>query len=304
MLLPDASTLLSSIVIDRMPSYSFSALEALPLISEPVEVLSIASELSEWDEKFQTWPADHLYKENSFSELPTLLTYLQGVSDFSLTAESGHDKLKFTSTSDTLNLRLSESSFFHNAYVSRYLKFSKEVPAKSSPLLDTFYVASASLEPKSKYFKDLSVLVTKVFSTCSISLLLKIEPPFQLTKVTTAYLKNEVATHSNLSPLQLTEIPPDESFEFYEYLCLLHMNSLPDTNNSHVQASSMYEFPGSEEEIIFNSLWLHVAKNVCPSVFESLISTDGWVTAFAKTENHNLVLKRTSKGFYIWHIHN
>lgn len=289
-----------------MTQYSFLKLVSLPNIADPIQYLSVCSESQEWSSHFNNWSPHHYYRDAHFSQLPNLLQHLSTSSRFQLSAENDGNSLKYSSDLKNLDLSLNESAFFHNSYVSRYLKFSKQVPAKSSPQIETLYLASASLDANTKYHKDLSVLLRKVFETCSIVLISEDEVPFELAKVAPKFLKLQVAGHSDLKPLQASEISSDDSFDFYEYLCLLHMNSLPDMTNSHVQASSMYESPqceaGDNKEIT-TPLWLHVAEELPPNILDFIVSTDGWTSIFVKTETSNLVVKRSAPLHYIWHIY-
>lgn len=289
-----------------MTSYSFSILETLPTIHEPLTYLSVSAADPAWLQN-QNWPAHCYYKQNGFDQLPLLLTHLQSSGNFSLCAENDNNKLVYTYSSSQLSLKLTESTYSHNSYVGRYLRFIKHIPPKYSPDLDTFYTASVSLDANTKYFKDFNVLLARVFSVCSICLLLDNEVPFPLTKVIASHLSTSIASYSDLSPLLTTEIQSGDSHEFYEYLCLLHLNGLPDYENSHVQATTRYEIPpvtsplNSENNL--ESLYLHFTENINPSALESLVSSEGWVSAFARSDTHNIVLMRTPEGIYIWHVH-
>lgn len=289
-----------------MASYTFSILETLPSIHEPLKYLSVSSANPTWQQN-QNWPAHCYYHENGSDQLQLLLTHLQSSGNFSLCAENDNDKLVYTSESPQLTLTLKEATYSHNAYLGRYLRFTKHIPPKYSPDLETFYTASVSLDANTKYFKDFNVLLARVFSVCSICLLLDNEVPFPLTKVIASYLSTSIASHSEVCPLSTTEILSEDSHELYEYLCLLHLNGLPDYENSHVQATTRYEIPPVTAPLIsendIESLYLQVTENINPSALKALVSSEGWVSAFVRSDNHNIVLMRTQKGIYIWHVH-
>lgn len=288
-----------------MASYKFSVLDTLPSINEPLTQLSALSADPEWQQK-QNWPSHYYYCQDGFEQLPELLTHLQTEGNFCLSANINKNKLVYTS-GPQLTLSLTDSTYSHNSYVGRYLRFIKVVPPKYGPDLDTFYTASVSLDANAKYYKDFTVLLARVFPACSICLLLDTEVPFPLTRVSSSFLTTTVASHSDLSPLTTSEIPSEYSRDFYEYLCLLHLNGLPDYSNSHVGATTIYEVPtttnensGAEHE----SLHLHITKNINPSAMKSLVLSEGWISAFARSTNYNIVLLNTPSGIYMWEIHN
>lgn len=209
-----------------------------------------------------------------------------------------------TSSSPEFQLKLTENVYFHNSYVARYLHFQKLTPPKNSVEIDTFYVAKGSLGTASKYSKDVSVLLAKVFVQCSLCLLLDKEPKFPLTKLEPKSSKVQVATYSDLFPLNLTEIPSEDAFDLYEYLCLLHMNSIPDPSDERTRVCNMYEVPKGESEVENQGeLWLHNVTNTTPNALRHLVSSEHWISVFARTKNHNIVIKRATNGNYIWHVY-
>lgn len=286
-----------------MASYSFSILETLPSIHEPLKYLSISSEDPSFHQQIQNWPASYYYKETEFTQLPQLLTHLQDSQNYNLRVELHQNKLIYTSGVTNLTLTLSENTYAHNSYVGRYLRFIKHVPPKYGPNLDTFYTATVSLSTNTKYYKDLSVLLAKVFAVCTVSLLLAHEVPFPLGIVQPKYLSTQVSSHSDLRALSVKQISSDDAHDFYEYLCLLHLDGLPDYNNSHVQATTMYEIPEVTFEKDIRELHLLVTRDINPSVLTLLISSEGWISVFARSESQNIVLLRTASGIYMWSIH-
>lgn len=288
-----------------MSSCTFSRLETLPPLESPLTYLSIATSHPDWDASTHNWPKHLLLQSETFQHLPALLSHLETGENFALSAKNGPDSLEISSSSLEMKLTLSEQTYSHNSYVGRYLKFIKHIPPKKSADIDVFYTATTSLDTRPKHSKDVSALIVKVFATCSVVLLLDEIPPFDLTEVSPLQQKSELTAHSDLSPLSLPQVSQDIAPDVYEYLCLLHLNGLPDTSNSHVQATNTYVVPTfNAEESATGPMWLHVTRNINPGVLKHLLETDGWVTAFARTEKENIVLMKTSSVKYIWHVQN
>lgn len=287
-----------------MASCTFRVLDQLPNLESQITHLSVASANPNWHEtsKFENL---HILENVTFSQLPELLTYLQPTKSCNLTAEINGNIFTFASKTQKFSIRLTDHAYSHNAYVGRYLKFRKHVPLKKSADLDIFYEANAILDPQQKYYKDFTALILNNFGVCSVTLLLSEIPPFPLTEIKPDLLKIEIAPYSDLNPLGVSGIPTDDSQDFYEYLCLLHLNGLPDLSNSHVVATNIYQPPRVEAKFAANEkLYLHVTRNVHPGILERLIETEGWVSASARTANENILLFKTSSVIYIWHVQN
>lgn len=286
-----------------MGSCTFRVLDELPSLSSQISYLSVASADPNWHENLK-YGNLHILENDTFSKLPELLTYLQTTKSCDLTAENNGSVLKFASKTQKFSLRLTDQAYSHNAYVGRYLKFRKHVPLKKSADLDIFYDANAILDPQQRYFKDFNALVLSLFGVCSVTLLLSEIPPFPLTDTKPEHLKFKIAPYSDLNPLGVSEITTDNSQDFYEYLCLLHLNGLPDLSDSLVVATNMYQPPAEGKFANNEKLNLYVTRNAHPGILEVLIKTDGWVSAIARIVNESILLFKTSSVIYIWHVQN
>lgn len=285
----------------------FSELRELRMeerILEPLELLSVVAG-SEFSEKLlNSAEFSYYYKSSTYSDLQELLQTVQKASSFvSLEASQNGNSLRYLSSDPKhIHLKVTEPSFFHNAYIGRYLHFTKVVPAKSSSQIEVFYTATAELEQGRKYGQDLAEFLKTQFSNVDLWVVLETKIP-HMEPQKHPLMSLSLRSDSNLSPLRCTSVNAEDSHDMYEYLCLLHMNQVPLTQeNEHIRITSMYEVPVFESENVghVSHQLLHRCENLNPAAYYNLLGQDDWCSMFAKSKSHNSVALKTPTGVFLW----
>lgn len=292
---------------DSKPTmYQFTELQQAEPLYNTVEFLSIISTSPHTLSRLQHIAEQfYLYRHNNFSQVGDLVKFITDTDckHFAVEAKAGNDSLAINSSEkEFLNLDLSEHTLSQNNYASRCMRFTKVVPAKSSPNYETRYTCKVKMDSNAKYYKDLLCLISKAFSNARIQVLLEIELPFDLQRISPNYKQVELSPNSNLEALNYKKIDREDSMEYYEYFCMLHINGFPDRSSDHVQLTSMYEGPKIDAEQKYElPLYLTVANDVNPSIMAFLADEGDWISLFARTKNQNVLMAK-SQTSYKWRI--
>lgn len=250
--------------------------------------------------------ASFYYEATDFNGLDELLQEAKGAS-FWIQLTKGDSKLTFDSTNRSYcDLRLSKDDFFHNNYIYRYLKFKEHKPVKQSIHTETYFTASASYPtPKQlKYGRDVSVLISRVFSDASIKVSLNRDIQ-SLAKFRCNYdvLSGRIPHNSDLRPL--AKDPSLEPHEFYEYWSLLHMNKIPKIEpNEYERITSMYEVPYRDElensEENGSDVSLMFIKNVHPEVLQLILQHQDILSVLYSRGKDTGLITKLPNGIYKW----
>lgn len=287
--------------------YTFAENSPPDYILEPLlflSVISTESKLGDVIDKSFYYKSSHA--NNVLDFFNTLRT--SDALYYSVSATKGTNSLKFASSSrNVISLSLCEHTFFHLAYVGRYARFTKDIPAKGSPGLETTYNAELDMsDTTQRYYKDVVALVSAVFDDAELSVLVDYDldlsalQQLQLQRVDPVATSTCISTHSDLSPLGSKHIGPDLEFDFYEYLCLLHLNALPNLADSHVQNTTMYSIPETDSTALSTPLHLHSVSDVGPAVFYDLVNAGLSVSVLARTGSKHYVTFNTGTIIYFW----
>lgn len=287
--------------------YQFTQLQQVEPLYDKVEYFSVISTSPDAKHQLQR-VADQffLYRNDHFDQVGEVLEFTSRADchHFAVEANTENDILLLNSGNrDIIDLDLSEHTLSQNNYATRYMKFIKVVPAKSSSDYEVRYTCKVKIDSTAKYHKDLSYLVSRVFSDSRIQVLLDIELPFALHRISPSLKQVEISPNSNFGPLKYNEIDPVNAMEFYEYFCMLHMNGFPDRSNEHVKLTSMYEGPEGYigEAKLSNPVYLTVASDINPSALSVLVDNGDCVSLFAKTKYQNVLVTKSQKS-YMWRI--
>lgn len=291
----------------KLIMYQFTELQQIKPLYNNVDYLSVISSCPDTLSHLQRISEQlYLYRSDNSNQVGDLIEYISRADckHFAVETKTDNDSLIINSEEkDLVQLDLSEHTLFQNNYATRYMRFSKVVPAKSSPDYGTRYRCKVKMDPNTKYHKDLSHLILKAFTNARIQVLLDQELPFGLERVWPKYKEIELSPNSNIKPLSYERIDPESSMEYYEYFCMLHINGFPDRSNDHVKLTSMYEGPQeavTEEKYRF-PLYLTVASDINPLALNILANKDGWVSLFAKTKDQNVLITK-SQNPYMWRV--
>lgn len=298
----------SDVLVQAPLMYQFTNLQLVEPLYNNVEYLSIISSSPDTITQLQNLAEKlFLYQNDHFHQLVDLTNYLSqaGGEHFAVDVATANDTL-FLNSKDRnfINLNISEHTLFQNNYATRYMKFAKMIPAKSSPDYETRYTLKVKLDPSAKYHKDLLYLIKKVFSDSKVEIVLDMELPFALQRISPKIKQIEISANSNLEPLNYAYIDPEQSMDYYEYFCMLHINGFPDRNDEHVKLTSMYVPPeGAFKEKTYDfPLYLTAASNINPLVLPLVANTEEWISLLARTPYENLLITKSNNESYIWKI--
>lgn len=287
-----------------LPTLSFSSLQSkgdvAVHIEEPLEFLSVLADSSFPDHFSQLIEKSHYYSSPNFQQLFDLLQehHKEGFR-FSLLASQNGNSLRFSSSDQKVKLKVTEPTFFHNSYVGRYLHFSKKVPAKKSPDIETFYTATAALTGE-QYEQDLLEFIRREFTDVEMYVLLEKALEYGLQTHTVELETLPLSTGSNTSPLGTQEVNQENALELYEYLCLLHMNRVLEKETEHAKITSIYEVPGFGLNESLGDVYFYCCKNLDPTTFYRLLEGNKWKSIFAQSREHNMVALHNQHGSYLW----
>ncbi|KAF5210729.1 hypothetical protein E0198_003613 [Clavispora lusitaniae] len=293
--------------MDNFPMYQFTEKGEIEPLYERIEYLSLISESPDIKTVVENISGQYfVYRRNDFQQIWKLVKYITDSDSkhYSIEAASGTDILSCRSQDGHISLNISQSTILQNNYVTRYLKFTKTIPAKSSLHHETRYHCRVNVDEKAKWNKDLVTFISQTFSKCKVEILSDIELPFELERIRPTFIQKQIASHSNLSPLNYAEINNELSVDMYEYLCLLHVDGLPNRSDEHVKLTNMYEIPQVpllRENPGFSTLYLTVAADVNPSIVSALSANTHVLSFFARTRTHNFMVLQ-SRNSYLWKV--
>lgn len=192
---------------------------------------------------------------------------------------------------EKLQFKITEHAFFLARRFLHTLKFKKSLPAKSSPDYYVFYTCETGIQ--SEFNAEIQKLAGLYFSSLRIELILEAALPFQLEAVYPAYKESELSPYSKV----LTKV--EDPDEFYEYLCLLHVNGVPDSADDHMTAVNSYVIP--EGPSLDKPMMLMTLADVSPLQLPALLTLD-FKSILVNTRTSCYAQMRTDNDVYEWHI--
>lgn len=287
------------------PQLIFSEIETTSeiIVNDPVNFLSIVSK-----EPLSTHNGSYFFTSPLFHRVEDLIQHMQaeckGNKQFqyflSIHADDG-SSIKLSSKDPfVLSLLLSDHTFNHNHYISRYLKLSKQVPLKKSPETKIIYNATAQYPSTGKkYEADLKYLLKNVFAEVSVELLSnKNMDGLQLSLNTSTPKHHDIPPDSDLSPLYCSIFQDPE--DMYEYQSLIHLIQPPNLHpTSQMAAVSMYETP-TTDGTPNDPVKIHQWKNVTPSVVQTIINEGNFISLLIKTLDGSIMIFKSQLKTYAW----
>ncbi|OBA22418.1 hypothetical protein METBIDRAFT_153251 [Metschnikowia bicuspidata var. bicuspidata NRRL YB-4993] len=289
-------------------------------IAEPVKYLSVVSKQGSVKNILgELLKQSHVYKgtvnDNVFDIAESIVG--SGAQYFSLKLNKNRNTLKIDSrTPKTVTITLTEHVFNHHAYAARYMKFKKLQPAKGSSDYIVYHTVTANWNGPEKYSKDLYALVSEVFACAELVLLTDsvYAPKDEVGSLMDLHESAVVLEVKVFSPGEvdsgdsiaetpdLLKLDVDEHHEVYEYLSLVHLNSLPDYRNSHVGATSIYETPQAVHDLHLplNSASLATVANVNPVLFYALANNPDVLSVQATTISGSYLLLILPDSSWMW----
>lgn len=291
-------------------SLTFKANELPDTIYEPLQTFSAISMDPDFHTRFQSALTRSYYYTCRTDDILALLEVIEhsGASYFAVSASCGNNELKWSSKDSTsYQLTLAERSISSNSYVQRYLPFTKAIPLKGSAQYATSYTATVKRSTE-KYTPDVKAVVEAVFHNSSVTILADVSLDLKLIteefqRRTGQSINTEISDFTDFSPLTLSNIGDDDQVEFSEYLGLLHLNSYPKLNDSHVSATTSYShtIPVSDREVTCK-LYLSFVSEVSPVVFSQFLSDQTCLSLQAKGKDTCNLTYFSGTGFYTWEM--
>lgn len=286
--------------VDCLPDEIFKPLLSLSIITKDHDYFD---EIGEVEQNYFTF------------QCGDVLNLLQEIGDsaasfFVLEATQGNNTIEFTSEDRVhFKLQLSEYSYSHHHYVGRYLKFIKKIAAKGSTEYGTTFSASVKMS-KEKYTKDVEALVASLFSDAEVTLLSDV--PLEKVvhgrgrnwkRANSQIKKCEILSATNLTPLTVDEVTPDDLEDFYEYLSILHFNAYPSLENSFVAATTSYMYSIEEgTRVAPEKLFLISLSNISPDLLHEILHKEHCLSVQATTENSSFLSYYSGEHLYTWEV--
>ncbi|KAM9899625.1 hypothetical protein OXX69_009404 [Metschnikowia pulcherrima] len=301
--------------------FSYSCNDLPEFITEPVRFLSVVSNSSDTKRVIHDLlQKNYLYKSSNISHvMDTIQTLVDSPAKYySLKVTQHGNTLKLDSRSPQIvTLTMDQYTYHHHSYAGRYIKFKKSQPAKGSPEFVTYYSATVDWQRKEKYQKDLHAVIDEVFG--SAELVLFTETPYiqknvgqledlhknALSSETALFVPKEIdIAEKNVAFSDMEKRLPEKQMEMYEFLALVHMNALPDYEDSHVRATNMYEIPETAANLAksLETATLTTVSHVSPALFYDIVKSPGVISVQATTEQANFLVLNTENGIVTWTI--
>lgn len=291
--------------------YHFKRDELPDFLTEPLDFVSV---LSHSDNLHSTilQEKSHYITCKGVSALASLVSTLENLHPpyFCAVATDKDNSLRWDSRQPkTFKLKLHEHTFNHNAYVGRYIDFKTRKPLPSAPELSTFFEATVTYEQIQTH-RDLLLTIENAFRTASVTIVSDIPlaealAPFGSVENKSGSLESlfrmrQLSARSCLpTSVDSALLQEDMGQELYEYLCLCHMNAVPNSKDSHVRASVMYMHPDYIKTE--TALWFQYSfLNVSPTVFYNLAKNKKVISILTKAANES-VLTFSLDELYTWH---
>lgn len=290
---------------------SFGKDELPDLVYLPLKTLSVISTDSGISDTLRSFLDQSYYYEGYSSDILALVNALETTEAtfYSIKATAGENVFEWTSNNpETYSLKLSEQTYSHHAYIGRYLRFQKHIPAKGSAVYGTTFSCRAN-RSQEKYSKDLICLIGSVFCEASVVVLTD-GPSEELAKLCSSWVQKEplletveISSHTDLSPLTANTIDLDDIVSFYEYLALLHHNAYPDYSNSHVAATNSYqlELKGGDIKVPLK-LYLVSVSDINPHVLHSLLRCETCLSTHATTGLESFLSLYNGEHLFTWKV--
>lgn len=229
---------------------------------------------------------------------------------FAVSASNRDNKLEWSSRDPTsYQITLTEHSFSHNSFMGRHLPFKKAIPPKGSSKVDTRYHATVK-RSEERYSKDVNAAVAALFENSSVSILtdiaLELGPMTkELQRKVGQITTTEFSHFTDVSPLTMSTISDEDQEEFSEYLGLLHLNSYPNLDDSHVSATTSYShgLPAGDREVPLK-LSLRSVSSPSPLLLSHLLKSPTCLSIQATTENRSFLSYYSGTALYTWEMVN
>lgn len=222
-------------------------------------------------------------------EVSALISSITQYPRISFSATEGMNTLSWDG--EILKFKITEHAFFSVRRFLHTLKFKKIVPAKSSPNYYVFYTCESQL--LGGLIPEIQKLAGVYFSSLNIEVILEAALPFLLEAAYPSYKESQLSAFSKV----LTKI--EDPDEFYEYLCLLHVNGFPDSADDHVAAVNSYVIP--EGPSLNKPLMLMSLAGVSPLQLLALLKLD-FSSILVNTRTSSYAQLRTEEDVYEWHF--
>ncbi|WPK25964.1 hypothetical protein PUMCH_003306 [Australozyma saopauloensis] len=292
-------------------SYQFLANELPDQVFEPLKTLSVIHTDPSLSSDLSAASENAFYYKCIANDVFGIFKAIEQskATFFSVALVDGDNKLTWNSQeADIFSISLSQHAYSHNAYVGRYLKFTKQIAPKGSPQYGTRFEALAKREG-AKYSKDVHAMIEAVFPGSEVCVLT--DRPlndFETESVTfqevrTSVKTVEISAHTDLSPLASSTVSDEESYKFLEYLSLLHLNAYPDLSNSHVAATNSYEPELSSGDKMKNEIYyLTYLSAANPLILSSMLQNTKCLSVQGTTETKSITSLYTTENLYTWEV--
>lgn len=283
--------------------YAYSKSTPPAFIGQPLSFISVLSSSKDIGPLEDTC----YYRSANFSDVLELFAQLSKSSSYySVEATANGNKLTFSSQSEHLILSLREHTFFHHSYAGRYTRFTKDIPPKGSPGLEVRYNAEITMDPSLQHYRDIVALITSEFSGARVTVIAESSSDLggllkQLEHRKPSSTITPIAPHSDLSSL-VKDVPPGCERELYEYLCLLHLNALPNMDDSHTRATNTYECPEAADVFDVDALYLHTFSDASPQLFYQLLNNQSALSVLGRTDRAHWMSYNGANNVYFWSV--
>lgn len=282
---------------DELPDLNFSPLKAFSVLSEdPCFHNQVISALEKC-----------FYYKAHTCDIFVLMDLIEKSSStiYFLKAVQGDNTITWSSEDpESYIIQLTDQSFSHHAYVGRYLRFSQQIAGKGSLRYGKKFSALVQRSTE-KYTKDVKAVISDVLTNASVTIFsdkaIQAEVPALLERVEGKIEKHVISLFSDLRPMSMAVLR-DELTDFYEYLALLHFNSYPQLNNSHVAATTTYRNPLPGGEKIIEKLYLTSVSDVSPLLFGMMAADPKCLSAQATLQTESQLSFYNGKNLYSWRV--
>ncbi|KAM9937774.1 hypothetical protein OXX80_002714 [Metschnikowia pulcherrima] len=281
--------------------FSYSCNDLPEFIAEPVRFLSVISNSSDIKSVIHDLlQKNYLYTSPNISHvMDTIQTLVDSPAKYySLKVTQNGNTLKLDSRQPQIvTLTMNQYTYHHHSYAGRYIKFKKSQPTKGSPDFVTYYSATVDWQKKEKYQKDLHAVIDEVFGSAELVLFTGtpyIQAQFEdlhknaFSSETALFVPKEIdISKKNVAFSDMEKLSPEKQIELYEFLALVHMNALPDYEDSRVRATNIYAYDRFTRK---------------PGPFYDIVKSPGVLSVQATTERANYLVLNTENGIVTWAI--